>query len=64
MVEEKKDIFVGDMVTATTLNPMTCVNCGKKLAEVKIKDGTVSVKCKCGTINVITTSTTKSSNSQ
>ncbi len=44
---------------------MTCASCGKKLAEVKIKDGTVSVKCtKCGTINIVTTQTAQSSNSR
>lgn len=31
---------------------MTCNNCGKKLAELKIKEGVVEIKCKCGTINV------------
>lgn len=37
----------------SALNSMTCNNCGKKLAEIKIKDGVVSIKCsKCGTINV------------
>ncbi len=50
------------MVTSSTLNPMTCDNCGKKLAEVKIKDGTVSIKCsKCGTITVLTTTQTTTS---
>lgn len=47
------------MGTAPDLNTMICSNCGKKLAEIKIKEGTVSVKCKCGTLNVFTTSTTK-----
>ena len=47
------------MGNSTVLNPMTCVNCGKKLAEVKITEGTVSVKCKCGTLNVVTTSSDK-----
>jgi phage FluMu protein Com len=33
---------------------MTCNNCGKKLAEIKIEKGVVSIKCKkCGTVNVI-----------
>lgn len=41
------------MDTAPVLNTMTCNNCGKKIAEVKMKDGVVSIKCdKCGTINV------------
>lgn len=43
------------------LVPMTCQNCGKKIAEVKIKDGTVSVKCnKCGVVNTISTASTQS----
>lgn len=43
------------------LNPMTCANCGKKLAEIKVKDGVVSIKChKCGTLNVQDTKPTKS----
>lgn len=46
---------------STALNSMTCNNCGKKLAEIKIKDGVVSVKCnKCGTLNVQETKPTKS----
>lgn len=52
------------MATASDLNTMVCSNCGKKLAEIKIKDGTVSVKCKCGTINILTTTpSTKSTSS-
>lgn len=44
------------MGTISELLPMTCVNCGKKLAEVKIKEGIVSVKCgKCGVINTVET---------
>ncbi len=39
------------MEITPALNPMTCVNCGKKLAEIKVKDGVVSIKCKCGHIN-------------
>lgn len=42
------------------LNTMTCNNCGKKLAEIKIRDGVVSIKCKCGTVNVQQTTTTQS----
>lgn len=37
------------------LNTMTCSNCGKKLAEVKMKDGVISIKCKCGTVNTYST---------
>ncbi len=49
------------MGTISELNPMTCNNCGKKLAEIKIKDGVVSIKCgKCGTVNVQQTKTTQS----
>ncbi len=41
------------------LNSMTCNNCGKKLADIKIKEGIVSIKCgKCGTVNVQETKTT------
>lgn len=51
--------------------PMLCKSCGKKLAEVIIKEGVVSIKCgKCGTLNQlettkkeINTSSTKSTNS-
>jgi len=43
------------------LNQMMCSNCGKKLAEIKIKDGVVSIKCnKCGVINIHSTQSTKS----
>ena len=49
------------------LNSMSCNNCGKKLAEIKVKDGVVSIKCgKCGVLNVQETKptqTTKSSGS-
>lgn len=49
------------MDTVSILNPMTCNNCGKKIAEVKIKEGLVSIICpKCGTLNVQETKTTKS----
>ena len=44
------------MVNSADLVVMTCNNCGKKLAEIKLNDGTVSIKCnKCGTINIRTT---------
>ena len=52
-------------MVSTVLNPMTCVNCGKKLAEVKLEIAIVSIKCsKCGVVNEITTSTVKNGNSQ
>ena len=44
----------------TILNNMSCSNCGRKLAEVKITEGVVSIKCKCGTVNVQESKTTKS----
>ena len=41
------------MGTIPALIPMTCNNCGKKIAEVKVKEGVVSIICpKCGTLNV------------
>ncbi len=46
---------------STTLNSMTCNNCGKKLAETKIEKGVISIKCsKCGVINIQETKPTKS----
>lgn len=49
------------MAINTALNSMTCNNCGKKLAELKVKDGIVSIICaKCGTLNVQETKATKS----
>ena len=50
------------MDTIPALNSMTCNNCGKKLAEIKVKDGVVSIKCKCGTVNVQETKPTPSVN--
>lgn len=42
------------------LNSMKCGNCGKKIAEIKIKDGVVSIICpKCGTKNVQETKATE-----
>ena len=36
------------------MNPIVCNNCGKKIGEVKMTQGIVSVKCgKCGTINTV-----------
>jgi phage FluMu protein Com len=34
-------------------NEIKCTNCGKKLAEAKIQNGFVEIKCKCGTVNKI-----------
>lgn len=38
-------------------NEIKCTNCGKKLAEAKIQNGFVEIKCKCGTVNKITAET-------
>lgn len=51
------------MDATPALNPMTCNNCGKKLAEIKVKDGIVSVKCKCGVVNVQETKPTENAQS-
>jgi len=51
-----------NMAITPALNSMTCNNCGKKLAEIKLKDGVVSIKCKCGTVNVQETKQTSSAN--
>jgi len=48
------------MSTTPALNSMTCNNCGKKLAEIKLEIGVVSIKCKCGTVNVQETKSTSS----
>ena len=34
-------------------NNIQCANCGKKLAEAEIKEGYVSIKCKCGATNLV-----------
>lgn len=47
------------MDKTVSLNSMTCNNCGKKLAEIKVEVGIVSIKCKCGTVNVQETKATK-----
>lgn len=48
------------MTIPSGLITMTCNNCGKKLGEIKIKDGVVSIKCdKCGTVNVQETKPTQ-----
>lgn len=44
----------------TELNTMSCNNCGRKLAEIKIRQGVVSIKCnKCGIVNVQETKNTE-----
>ena len=48
------------MGIVTSLNTMTCNNCGRKLAEFKIREGVVSIKCnKCGVVNVQETKNTE-----
>lgn len=33
------------------MNTVTCDNCGKKICEADLKDGTVRIKCqKCGVV--------------
>lgn len=49
------------MAITPYLVTMTCNNCGKKLAEIKIEKGIVSIKCsKCGVVNVQETKNTQS----
>lgn len=41
------------MGSTPSLNSMTCNSCGKKIAEVKLQEGVVSIVCpKCGTVNI------------
>lgn len=36
------------------MTPLLCTNCGKKIGEVKMTQGVVSLKCnKCGTITTV-----------
>jgi phage FluMu protein Com len=35
-------------------NDIRCCSCGKKLAEGQIKDGHVSIQCRCGVLNLVT----------
>jgi len=51
------------MDTTKQLIPILCSNCGKKIGEVKMKEGIVSIKCKCGTFNVVETKTNESAKS-
>ena len=38
------------------MNDFICSNCGKKLAELKLQEGKIEIKCsKCGTFNTIET---------
>ena len=49
------------MDTTPALNSMTCNSCGKKIAEVKLEKGIVSIICpKCGTVNIQETKPTSS----
>lgn len=44
---------------------LLCSNCGKKLAEIKIKEGKVEIKCpKCGITNTTETKKEKVENIQ
>jgi phage FluMu protein Com len=41
------------MPTNETLNPIKCTNCGKKIGEVKMRDGRLEIVCpKCGVLNI------------
>ncbi len=51
------------MDNVPALNSMTCNNCGKKLAEIKVKEGTISIKCKCGVVNTFETKPTQTTKS-
>lgn len=45
---------------ASDLITMTCGSCGRKLAEIKIKEGIVQIKCnKCGVLNTQETKNTE-----
>lgn len=36
------------------MNTFICTNCGKKLAELRIKEGIFTIRChKCGTLNKV-----------
>jgi phage FluMu protein Com len=35
-------------------NDIRCCSCGKKLAEGQIKDGNISIQCRCGVLNLVT----------
>ncbi len=51
-----KKLVTFELLFPVSMNDLTCTNCGKKLAEVKIQQGKVSIKCgKCGTVNTVET---------
>lgn len=53
-------IFDWLMGNLPDLISVTCNNCGKKIAEVRIKDGVFSIICpKCGVLNIQETKPTK-----
>lgn len=33
------------------LRQWRCTNCGKLLAKIRILDGKIEIKCRCGTVN-------------
>jgi phage FluMu protein Com len=41
------------------VNEIRCCSCGKKLAEGHIKNGNISIQCKCGILNQITATSEK-----
>jgi phage FluMu protein Com len=36
------------------VSEIRCCSCGKKLAEGQIKEGSISIQCKCGVMNEVT----------
>lgn len=52
------------MGNTPALNSMTCNTCGKKIAEIKMEKGIVSIICpKCGALNVQETKPTQNTKS-
>jgi phage FluMu protein Com len=45
-------------------NDIRCCSCGKKLAEGQIKEGNISIQCKCGVLNLITATKKKKEGGQ
>jgi phage FluMu protein Com len=41
-------------LSGVSKNEIRCCSCGKKLAEGQIKDGNISIQCKCGVLNEVT----------
>lgn len=35
------------------MSEIKCCNCGKKLGEASIQQGELRIKCKCGTVNIV-----------